>query len=415
VSLAGNSFTAQVDSADPQILLVTGSLGVGGTEQQLAMMASELRRRGYRVAVFSFADGPLLETLKTNGVPTILTQARIGRDRGFSMRVLFSLTVASAHLLGVLIWRRPAIVHFFLPEAYLIGAPLAAVARTPIRIMSRRSLNVYQLGYPKFVVRIERWLHHTMTAILGNSKSVVRELHDCEGVDVGRLGLIYNGLDTARFAVGSDRDSMRASTRAALDLSSKALVMVMVANLFAYKGHLDLLEALAAVSPRLPNGWRLLLVGRDEGIGDQLRARASALTIDGNVVFVGSRSDMPEILMASDIGILCSHQEGFSNAVLEGMAAGLPMIVTAVGGNPEAVIDGETGLVVPPHDPPRLADAILRLADAPDLRAMFGGAARAWVAGQFSLEQCVEKYEALYRLLLAGGIPKDLPGIRVAF
>jgi len=254
-----------------------------------------------------------------------------------------------------------------------------------------------------------------MTAILGNSKSVVRQLHSCEGVDIGRLGLIYNGLDTTQFATVSDRASVRASTRAALDLSPEALVIVMVANLFAYKGHLDLLEALAASSERLPVGWRLLLVGRDEGVGDQLRARARSLAIDGNVLFMGTRSDTPKILMASDIGVLCSHQEGFSNAVLEGMAAGLPMVVTAVGGNPEAVIDGESGFVVPAHDPPRLTNAILRLADDAELRAKLGGAARARVAANFSLEQCLENYDALYRLLLAGGNLKDLPQIRMAF
>jgi glycosyltransferase involved in cell wall biosynthesis len=409
---AGASGLAQVDAAEPEILLVIGSLGIGGTEQQLVMLASQLQSRRYRVAVYSLAGGPLLQSLKANGVTTIVGRAQFGKGHGSSILILFNLAVAAAHLLGVLIRRRPAIVHFFLPEAYLIGAPLAAIVRTPVRIMSRRSLNVYQRGYPRFFVRIEHWLHRTMMAILGNSKSVVQQLHECEGVDARRLGLIYNGLDLARFATGFDRAAIRASARAALGLLPEALVMVMVANLIGYKGHLDLLEALAAASPRLPAAWRLLLVGRDEGIGTQLRARALALAMENNVVFLDSRSDVPEILIASDIGVLCSHQEGFSNAVLEGMAAALPMIVTTVGGNPEAIIDGETGLVVPPHEPPRLGDAIVRLADDADLRARFGDAARARVAAHFSLEQCVANHDALYRLLLTGGVPGDLPQIR---
>jgi glycosyltransferase involved in cell wall biosynthesis len=96
------------------------------------------------------------------------------------------------------------------------------------------------------------------------------------------------------------------------------------------------------------------------------------------------------------------------------MAAGLPMVVTAVGGNPEAVIDGETGIVVPPNNPPRLADGILRLVVDPDLRARFGDAGRVRVAANFSINQCVANYDALYRMLLAGGVSCDLPQIRVA-
>jgi glycosyltransferase involved in cell wall biosynthesis len=111
--------------------------------------------------------------------------------------------------------------------------------------------------------------------------------------------------------------------------------------------------------------------------------------------------------------MLCSHQEGFSNAVLEGMAASLPMIVTNVGGNAEAVLDGECGIVVPPSDPPRLAEAIARLAKSPELRTAFGGAARRRVTEHFSLESSVEAYDAMYRALLSGAEPQDIPEIRV--
>jgi glycosyltransferase involved in cell wall biosynthesis len=97
--------------------------------------------------------------------------------------------------------------------------------------------------------------------------------------------------------------------------------------------------------------------------------------------------------------LLCSHQEGFSNAVLESMAAGLPAIVTDVGGNAEAVVDGETGLVVPPHAPARLAEAIVRLANDPALCAELGAAARQRVAKHFSFKQCVSHYDGLYRML----------------
>jgi glycosyltransferase involved in cell wall biosynthesis len=397
-----------------KILLVIGSLDIGGTEQQLVALASNLLHLGYRVMVFSLSAGPLRQTLRSKGVPTVV--ARLNRRKGGSrlIRRVTSLALASAHLFFLLLQYRPTIVHFFLPEAYLVGAPLAALARIPIRVMSRRSLNTYQQTYPRIIARIERYLHRTMTAVVGNSKSVVQQLLGSEGVEPSRIGLIYNGLDVARFPISIDKADIRTSTRAALGTDSEHLLLIMVANLIAYKGHLDLLEALGSIRQRLPAGWRLLLVGRDDGIGGRLRERAGALAIRDNVIFLGPRSDVPELLLASDIGILSSHQEGFSNAVLEGMAARLPMVVTSVGGNSEAVIDGESGFVVAPHDPARLADAILRLAIDPELRAKLGCSGRLRVEAQFSLERCIAGYDALYRHLAAGGQPGELAQLRGA-
>jgi glycosyltransferase involved in cell wall biosynthesis len=125
------------------------------------------------------------------------------------------------------------------------------------------------------------------------------------------------------------------------------------------------------------------------------------LSIDQKVRFLGQRKDVPAILSASDVGIIASHQEGFSIAVLEGMAAALGMIVTDVGGNSEAIVDGESGLVVPPRDPMSLAQGIRRLARDPQLRASLGQAARRRVQQKFSLGPCVLQYERLYRALVA--------------
>ncbi len=144
----------------------------------------------------------------------------------------------------------------------------------------------------------------------------------------------------------------------------------------------------------------MLCVGRDDGLGPTLAELARGLRLDGNIRLLGSRADIPALLASADIGILCSHEEGFSNAILEGMAAGLPMVVTDVGGNAEAVVDQETGFVVPAHDPAALGAAILALASNAELRKKLGKAARRRVETHFSLEQCVERYDALYRDLI---------------
>jgi glycosyltransferase involved in cell wall biosynthesis len=210
--------------------------------------------------------------------------------------------------------RSPRIVHFFLPAAYLVGAPVALLSRVPIRILSRRSLNNYQ-RYA--VIRaIERCWHRAMHAVLGNSRGVIDQLK-MEEVAPDCLGLIYNGIDDRRFARGETREA----SRARIDLPPNAMVMSVVANLIPYKGHRDLIDALAYAAPRMPAGWRLLVVGRDDGIGPVLREQTQRHGLEENIIFLGSRDDITTILTASDMSILCSHEEGFSNAILEAMAA----------------------------------------------------------------------------------------------
>lgn len=379
----------------PHILYVIGALDVGGTERHLAAVAPRLVRLGWRVSVYSLAGNGALRGEFERGQVTVIVPP-FGRDTSSRLLVVraFRLMVTTVHLLSVLVRQKPDIAHFFLPAAYLVGAPLAFIARVPKRVMSRRSLNVYQFA---FVRTVERFLHQRMDAILANSLSVLRELRDIEGAPYDRLSLLYNGVEIEAFS----KTPHRQATRAVLGLGSPMLVIVIVANLIPYKGHADLLQALAIARSDIAADWCLLVVGRDDGIGQQLRDQSKELSIDDHVLFLGQRSDVIAILKASDIGIICSHEEGFSNAVLEGMAAGLPMIVTDVGGNPEAVVDSESGMVVPPKDPASLARAIRCLAKDPDLRRRLGHAAQQRVANHFTLDRCVANYDALYRTLIA--------------
>jgi glycosyltransferase involved in cell wall biosynthesis len=372
------------------ILFVVTSLAVGGTERQLALLATTLAKDGMRLVVFSFNDGVVRGELERAGVEVIVPGST------------FVPSVA-LRLFSVMRARRPRIAHFFLPAAYLVGAPLAALSRVPARLMSRRSLNNYQrIGLMR---GLERLWHRTLHAVVGNSRHVVEQLR-AEGVPAGRLGLIYNGIDASRY----DQDAgLRGAARAQLGIAPDALTFVIVANLIPYKGHGDLIDALAQAAPVLPAGWRLLVVGRDDGMGADLRGQAARLGLAANILFLGSRDDVPAILAASDIGLLCSHEEGFSNAVLEGMAAGLPMAVTAVGGNSEAVVDGESGLVVPARDSAALATAIGRLAGDAALRRRMGEAGRRRVVERFSVASFVERHRALYAALRAGRAPFEAP------
>jgi len=393
-----NATAARVP-AQPDVLYVITGLQVGGSERQLSVLASALGLSGMKVAVYSFVDGPVRAVLQQNGVEVVLAPGGGPSTwRGFLL--------ATFHLLWFMARRRPRIAHFFLPASYLIGAPMAMLVRVPVRVMSRRSLNNYQRTS---VARVaERCLHRTMHAILGNSRGVVEQLK-AEGVAPTRLGLIYNGVDNRAYQEGN----RRGETRAGLGLTPDALVICIVANLIPYKGHGDLIEALGRAAAQLPSPWRLLVVGHDTGIGPALQKRASELGLRENISFLGARDDIPALLGASDIGVLCSHQEGFANAVLEGMAAGLPMVVTRVGGNAEAVVDGETGFVVAPQDSEGLAAAILQLADDDTLRMRFGDAGRQRAVTQFGVQRFVESHRVLYQGLQAGRQPSDVAPVAI--
>jgi glycosyltransferase involved in cell wall biosynthesis len=367
-----------------RLLVVVTGLGVGGTERHLLAVLPRLRAHGFAPHVACLRSGG---GLAPDFVAAGIEVAELSGGGGPA-----GVAHALPRLRAWLSRQRPAIAHFFLPEAYLLGGLATLGLGGLVRVMSRRSLNRYQRNHP-LAARVEAWLHGRMDAVLANSEAVAAELR-AEGAPAERLHVIANGLI---FRPGGDR----AATRATLGLAPDALVIVVVANLIAYKGHADLLDALAMARPRLPRPWMLLCAGRDDGIGADLAARAAAAGLGDHVRFLGQRGDVPALLAASDIAVSASHEEGSSNAVLEAMAAGLAVIATDVGGSAEAIQPGTGGLLVPPRDPGALGAALLSLAGDPDLRARLGDAARIRATRDFSLDACVERYAALYRGLLA--------------
>ena len=388
---------------NPRLLFVTRALDVGGTERHLAQIAPGLVRRGFDVTLYCITKtGAQVDEIAASGIKVAGPAPAKGATRGLGT----ALTIASGALglIPEMLLQRPDIAHFYLPHAFLAGSIAAAITQVPIRIMSRRCQNLYQLKHPR-MARLEHWLHGSMTAVLGNSQSIVDELVHNEGVAAAKVGLIYNGIDLANFTGPVNCAEMRAK----LGIEADAKVIGTLANLNSYKGHNDLVAALAMIKDRLPKPWHLLAIGRDDGELAALRAQSSQLGLDGNIHWLGMRRDTVALLRACDLAVLASHQEGFSNAVIESMAASLPMIVTGVGGNAEAVLHGINGLVVPARDPARLGDAIALLANNPGLSAAMGKAGQERAVSQFSIEACLNKYEAMYRALLARQtLPRDI-------
>lgn len=372
-----------------KLLAIANGLDVGGTERHLLQILPALKQRGFNVHLLLLRRGGALEAeMAAHGIPIYG-----GPFRRLPMRPLMGFWHAVRQMRE---WQ-PDIVHCFLPEAYLMGGLAACLLGAPVRVMSRRSLNDYQRKH-LLAGWLERRLHRHMTVLLGNSRVVVAQLI-AEGMPAEKVGLIYNGV-----ALPAAKHS-RAEVRLAFGLAPEALVFVLVANLIPYKGHADLIEAMAKAAPRLPPDSRIVCIGRDDGHGGALRLLAKLHGVADRFLWLGQLADhgqVASLLAAADAGLLVSHEEGFSNAVLEGMAAGLPMLVTDVGGNAEAV--GNTGIVVPRQAPDALAEALVKLAE-PGWRTEMAAAARERVVKQFSLPACLNHYAVLYTALVAGAVP----------
>jgi len=365
------------------LTIVMRSLGVGGTENHLLQLLPRLDPKRFDIELIPLGyENDMLHAFVDAGI--VVSSAN---------RNALGITSVILHLIRRVHARKP-LLHTFLPEPYLLGAPIGLFSGAKALVMSRRGRNYYQRRH-QLAAWIEHRLHRHMDILLGNSLQVVTDLLE-EGAPPERVRLIYNGIDISKYVAGADHHKKRQITRTNLGIPESCIVVICVANLFNYKGHADLFKAIALLGRTFLDKGILLVVGRDEGAKQMLESLMASLGLSANIHFLGERSDISELLLASDIGILASHEEGFPNAVLEGMAASLPMVVTDVGGNAKAIIDGECGYVVPAHQPSMLALALSNLLNDITQRQMMGRLARKRVTELFSIETCVAAYESLY-------------------
>jgi glycosyltransferase involved in cell wall biosynthesis len=280
-------------------------------------------------------------------------------------------------------------------HANCFAIPAAWLARTPVVVASIRDIGAFLTPRQRLV---QRMVCRLATVVLVNAEAV-RQWLIGEGYDASKIVVIRNGIDLARF----DRPRAGAGVRQELGVSRDAPVIGMLARVTRLKGVEYFLEAAAAVAPRFPDA-RFLLVGdvpSDAGYRSELKDRIRQLALEGRVVFTGFRLDVPELLDEVTVSVLPSLSEGLSNAVLESMAAGVPVVATRVGGMAEAIEDGVTGLLVPPRDSRALAHAIARILEDRELATRLGQAGRRRVVEHFSLARMVRETDRLCSTLLA--------------
>jgi len=336
-----------------RILLVTITLGLGGSERQLALLARELHRRQVQVRVFALeAEGPWLDRLRQWGVP--VTNGRFGTGGGMRAVRFLRLAHTALRLAATILWFRPAIVHAYLPLANFVASVVGTALRVPGVIISRRGLGTYRDAYPAWN-RFDRVAYRLSDFTICNSNAVLEDSVRRDQLGREKYRVIYNGIES----LGHPHPArLRDEIRTRIGLRDQDTALVKVANLIPYKGHEELLTAFQSVARVHPNA-RLVLAGEDrDNWKQQLEHLTEDLGISDKVLFLGRWEDIPALLRAMDISVVSSREEGFSNALLEALEGGLPVVATDVGGNREALEDGRFGLLVPSRDTPALAEGM---------------------------------------------------------
>lgn len=381
-----------------RISIIIRSLERGGTETHLLRTLPAIAECGFDIEVFCFErPGELAAKMREQKI-RVVTPPFSGWVRHIPLVFKPITTVWTClFFLYYLFSRNPNIVHFFLPAAYLLLGPISLLHSSK-KVMSRRSLNRYLAKYPKWVRQTEQFLHGKMSLILANSNAVIRELTQTEFVPREKLSLVYNGVPDLTKTICPDVQTVREE----LGIRKETVVFLFVANLLPYKGGVDLIKAccLLGDNTSLSSEWCLIIVGDNRaGKQHEMEQLAEENSIRSRLHFVGKQPNIDRYLAIADIGVLVSHEEGFSNFVLEGMSAGIPMIVSDVGGNPEAVVNGVTGMVVPPHNANELATAMSYLIDNRDDADKMGRAAQVRAREEFSIMQSVSGYCQVYQSL----------------
>ena len=369
--------------AKTNIILLTDCLAdlTGVAERQIYELAKALDKNKFNVTIASLECVGQAPRHLIEGIGCRLETFRVVRVYGLSG------FIQGLKFFRFLKTTRVGIVQTYHFSSDIWGAFWAHLAGVPVIISNRRDMGFWRKSHHVSAYRlINRWVKKIVTV----TESVKKMVIETEGVAPSKVEVIYNGVDVS---VRRQPSGVR-SLKEELGIKENELVVIHVANLKLVKGHHFLLHAFAEIIRQTPH-VKLLLIGKDE-LNGSLHRLAARLDIADNVLFLGTRQDVPDLLSAADICVLPSLSEGMSNAILEYMAAGKPVVATNVGGNPELIKNGFNGFLVAVENVEELKNALLALIKDAGKRQAMGANGFTRVKQEFSMEKMVRKYEELF-------------------
>jgi glycosyltransferase involved in cell wall biosynthesis len=367
-----------------RIAYIIDHLRVGGAQRHLLEVVRGLDRERYALEMWSAAADPgdLAVVFEREGVPV--------RSFEIAGTMLSPRTLGSARRVARDFARRGVhVAHGYLFEGNFLAALVGRLARTPVTLVSKRSLD----RYGRLDRRLAAWLSNQLAdRVTVNAEAVREVVRVHEWCAAERMVMIPNGVALPSSGEPAPRGD-------ASDARGDGPLVGMVGRLSWKKGYEYALEAAALLRDRV-RGLRVDIVGDGE-LRDELAARATGLGLGDTVRFLGQRRDVPELMRGFDCFMLSSVIEGMPNALLEAMALGRPCVTTSAGGSAEVVVDGDSGLVVPPRDAAALAAAVERVLRDPALDRGLGEQGERRVRENFSLEAMLRAFDALYTSTLS--------------
>lgn len=369
-----------------KIAYIITSTGVGGAEKILYHTVTGLDYNQYSVSVCSLKEkGEIAKELEKKSIEVhSLHMTSEERFLGW-----LTSTIALLKLFSYLRRLRPTIVHSFLFRANILARIAGYLTGVPIIISSIRVMG----GEKEYFHFLERMTSFMVDRYVTVSESMKRYIINKSKIPVGKISVIYNGVNT------KSHDSLQMQdVKLPFDIEAKDKILMTVGRLHRQKGHRYLFQAISKVQKKIPE-VKLLVIGEGEE-ENNLKNLAESLDLTDQIIFAGLRFDVEKILSIAELFILPSLWEGMPNALLEAMAAGKPVVATDVGGIPELVVHGETGLLVSPEDSDALADAIIDLLQDRLKAKEMGEAGRVRVEENFNISETLVRTENLYRELL---------------
>jgi L-malate glycosyltransferase len=375
-----------------RVCFLIDELAPAGTETQLLALIRHLdRRRVWPYLCLLRGDKPVSQALEPDDCPIV--RFHIGALR--HPRTLLQ----AARFLRFLRRERIDVVQTYFKDSSYFGIPVAWLAGVKHRLRTRNNIGHDQTPLHR---RLGRALNVLTTRTIANCTAARQALLESEQPRSESVIVLENGVDLERFAA---IPPVTAQPPHSYPLPSggegnaTGPRVGVVANLRPVKGLNDFIQAAALIQRRHP---RVMVTVAGEGeIRSELERQASAAGLAERFTLPGCVADVPGFLAGLDVAVLCSHAEGMSNALLEYMAAGRPIVATAVGAAPDLIADGVHGLLVPPRDAARLADAIGRLLADRALAQRLGAAARRRALEHYSREAMVQRFEQLYLALVS--------------
>jgi len=372
-----------------RVLHVLHTLMRAGAEQLVYEMAVGYRGRLAMAALCLDKLGPLAEELRSLDVPVYFTQRGEGMELGQTAKIRDAIVEFS-----------PDVLHCHQYTPFFYGSlTRIRMGLSPATRRHRPALLFTEHGrhYPDIVNGKRRLMNKLLLPQAAHITAVCEftrgRLVEKEAIAAGRIEVVYNGVDPSRFA-GLPSPS---AARAALGLPADVPLVVQVGTLRSVKDHPTALRAFARVRKELPRA-RIAFAGDGPDMG-AYKSLSAELGIEASVHWLGSRSDVPNVLAAGDVMLMTSLSEAHSVSLLEAMAAGLPIVATAVGGIPETVADGVSGLLAPRGDDAGLATHLVTLLRDEALRHRMGQAGRARVHDRFLRSTMHERYYQIYQRL----------------